>query len=103
VVTLTLHDVDGHPLPPWTPGAHVDLILGDAPTRQYSLCGDPADHHTYSIGVLRDPNGRGGSLHVHDRLQTGDVVRIRGPRNNFALARRRANCSSPAGSASPRS
>jgi ferredoxin-NADP reductase len=38
------------------------------------------------VGILRDPNGRGGSLHVHDRLQVGDVVRIRGPRNNFALA-----------------
>jgi cytochrome P450/ferredoxin-NADP reductase len=86
VVTLALHDVGGHPLPPWTPGAHIDLVLGDAPTRQYSLCGDPTDRHTYRVGILRDPNGRGGSLHVHDRLQVGDVVRIRGPRNNFALA-----------------
>ena len=86
VVSLTLHDVGGRALPPWTPGAHVDLILGDAPTRQYSLCGDPADHGEYRVGVLRDPNGRGGSLHVHDRLRTGDVVRIRGPRNNFELA-----------------
>ena len=86
VVTLALHDVGGHPLPPWTPGAHIDLILGDAPTRQYSLCGDPTDRGTYRVGILRDPNGRGGSLHVHDRLQVGDLVRIRGPRNNFALA-----------------
>jgi ferredoxin-NADP reductase len=86
VVTLALHGVGGHPLPPWTPGAHVDLILGEAPTRQYSLCGDPADHHEYRLGILRDPNGRGGSLHVHDRLHVGDIVRIRGPRNNFELA-----------------
>ena len=28
VVVLTLVDPDGDPLPPWTPGAHVDLILG---------------------------------------------------------------------------
>jgi ferredoxin-NADP reductase len=89
VVTLGLHAVDGHALPPWTPGAHVDLVLDGldppAPTRQYSLCGDPADHHEYRVGVLRDPNGRGSSLAVHDRLQAGDVVRIRGPRNNFEL------------------
>src|SRR3712207_9487881 len=39
VVALTLHDVDGSPLPPWEPGAHVDLVLDGAPTRQYSLCG----------------------------------------------------------------
>jgi cytochrome P450/ferredoxin-NADP reductase len=90
VVSLALHDAGGRALPAWTPGAHVDLVLGGlidgAPTRQYSLCGDPADHRTYRVGVLRDPDGRGGSLHVHDRLQVGDVVRIRGPRNNFELA-----------------
>jgi ferredoxin-NADP reductase len=85
VAALTLHDVDGHPLPAWEPGAHVDLILDEAPARQYSLCGDPAEHHEYRLGVLRDPNGRGSSLFVHDRLQEGDTVRVRGPRNNFPL------------------
>ena len=70
---------------PGRPGAHVDLVLGDAPTRQYSLCGDPADHHEYRLGILRDPDGRGSSLHVHDRLAVGDTVRVRGPRNNFPL------------------
>jgi cytochrome P450/ferredoxin-NADP reductase len=85
VVALTLRDVDGHPLPPWEPGAHVDLILDGAPTRQYSLCGDLADHHEYRLGILRDANGRGSSLHVHDRLHDGDTVRVRGPRNNFPL------------------
>jgi ferredoxin-NADP reductase len=85
VVALTLRGADGHPLPPWEPGAHVDLILGGAPTRQYSLCGDPVDHHEYRLGILRDPDGRGSSLFVHDRLQEGDTVRVRGPRNNFPL------------------
>jgi ferredoxin-NADP reductase len=85
VVTLTLREVGDHPLPPWSPGAHVDLILGDAPTRQYSLCGDPTDHHVWRLGILRDPNGRGSSLYVHDRLAVGDMVRVRGPRNNFHL------------------
>jgi cytochrome P450/ferredoxin-NADP reductase len=85
VVALSLHEVDGQPLPHWEPGAHVDLILGGAATRQYSLCGDPADAHTWRLGILRDPDGSGGSLYVHDRLQAGDTVRIRGPRNNFPL------------------
>ena len=43
------------------------------------------DQQTYRLGILRDPNGSGGSLHVHDVLQAGDIVRIRGPRNNFPL------------------
>ena len=56
------------------------------PTRQYSLCGDPADHHLWRLGILRDADGGGGSRYVHDRLRAGDAVRVRGPRNNFPLA-----------------
>ncbi len=83
VVTLSLRGLGDQPLPAWEPGAHVDLVLDSAPTRQYSLCGDPSDRHEYRVGILRDPAGRGGSMYVHDRLSEGDVVRVRGPRNNF--------------------
>ncbi|MDP3891841.1 cytochrome P450 [Nocardioides sp.] len=85
VVALTLRTQDGEPFAEWEPGAHVDLILDGAPTRQYSLCGDPADPATYRLGILRDPDGRGSSLFVHDRLREGDSVQVRGPRNNFPL------------------
>ncbi|MFY9932163.1 MAG: cytochrome P450 [Streptosporangiaceae bacterium] len=85
VVTLTLRQPAGGPLPRWAPGAHVDLILPGVPTRQYSLCGDPAEAHVWRLGILRDPQGGGGSAFVHDRLQAGDTVRVRGPRNNFGL------------------
>jgi ferredoxin-NADP reductase len=85
VVALALREVNGHPLPRWAPGAHIDLILGEAPTRQYSLCGDPTDPSVWRVGILRDTNGRGGSLYVHDGLQAGDTIRVRGPRNNFPL------------------
>ena len=85
VVTLTLRAPDDRPLPPWAPGAHVDLLLEGARTRQYSLCGDPADHHVWRLGILREAGGD-SSVYVHDRMQPGDVVRVRGPRNNFPLA-----------------
>jgi cytochrome P450/ferredoxin-NADP reductase len=85
VVALTLREIGGNPLPRWSPGAHVDLILDGAPTRQYSLCGDPADPGRWRLGILRDPDGGGGSVFVHDRLRTDEVVRVRGPRNNFGL------------------
>jgi ferredoxin-NADP reductase len=88
VVTLALREADDQPLPPWTPGAHVDLVLdgllGEGRTRQYSLCGDLADHHVWRLGILREVEGH-SSVFVHDRLQVGDVVRVRGPRNNFPL------------------
>jgi ferredoxin-NADP reductase len=85
VAGLTLRHPRGVDLPAWEPGAHVDLVLRDDLVRQYSLCGDPADRSVYELAVLLEPNGRGGSRHVHDRLRAGDRVRIRGPRNNFRL------------------
>jgi ferredoxin-NADP reductase len=88
VVCLTLRRPDGGPLPSWTPGAHIDVLLdGDAHglVRQYSLCGHPADRGAWQIAVLREPQGRGGSAHVHDQLLEGVGVRVRGPRNKFPL------------------
>lgn len=85
VAGLALARIDGVPLPPWRPGAHVDLILADGLVRQYSLCGDPADGETYRIAVLREQEGRGGSAHVHDAVAVGDPIRVRGPRNHFEL------------------
>lgn len=86
-VRLTLCRPDRGPLPPWEPGAHIDLHLGDRPAlvRQYSLCSDPADPGHYQVAVLRDPESRGGSAHVVDRLGPGDVVPVSPPRNHFAL------------------
>jgi ferredoxin-NADP reductase len=37
------------------------------------------------VGVLRDESGRGGSRHVHDRLEVGTRLPVRGPRNHFPL------------------
>ncbi|HEU5265143.1 MAG TPA: PDR/VanB family oxidoreductase [Jatrophihabitans sp.] len=85
VVELTLTPTDATLLPSWTPGAHVDLVLSEEITRQYSLCGSPSDQSCYRIAVLNEPESRGGSRRVHDGLQVDETVRIRGPRNHFAL------------------
>lgn len=85
VVRLTLHHPDGDPMPRWEPGAHIDLVLRDELVRQYSLCGDPDDRSKLEIAVLREPDSRGGSEHVHEELAEGDLLRIRGPRNHFPL------------------
>ncbi|MBB3674838.1 PDR/VanB family oxidoreductase [Modestobacter versicolor] len=85
VVTLTLTAPDGGRLPDWTPGAHVDLTLENGLTRQYSLCGDRWDAHSYRVGVLLEPAGRGGSSYVHEQLEPGHVLGLGGPRNNFPL------------------
>lgn len=86
VVALVLADADGAELPEWRPGAHIDVYLTDELTRQYSLCGDPADRTRWRIAVLREPDGRGGSAFVHDKLDAGSEVEVSAPSNNFELA-----------------
>jgi ferredoxin-NADP reductase len=85
VVVLDLAHPKNEDLPRWEPGAHIDLILEEGLTRQYSLCGDPRDSAVWRVGVLLDPNSRGGSRHVHQDLNEGATVRVRGPRNHFPL------------------
>ncbi|AEF40708.1 PDR/VanB family oxidoreductase [Hoyosella subflava] len=85
VVALELVHSEGDDLPAWEPGAHVDLLLAEGLVRQYSLCGDPRSSDRWHIGVLRDPNSRGGSQHVHEQLCEGATVTVRGPRNHFEL------------------
>ena len=84
VVAIVLADATGAPLPAWTPGAHVDLVLDDSVVRQYSLCGSPSDDSSWRIGVLLSPDGRGGSERVH-HLRPGATIRTRGPRNHVPL------------------
>ncbi|WP_181779125.1 PDR/VanB family oxidoreductase [Pseudonocardia pini] len=85
VVELRLGRPDGDALPPWTPGAHVDLVLPGDEVRQYSLNGDPVDSTAWRIAVLREPAGRGGSAWIHDHLAAGAEIQVRGPRNHFPL------------------
>ena len=85
VVRLDLADPSGATLPEWSPGAHIDLILPGDLVRQFSLCSNPADRSNWSVAVLREVEGRGGSAYVHGKLSEGDAVRVRGPRNNFPL------------------
>jgi ferredoxin-NADP reductase len=85
VVTLTLADPTGADLPEWAPGAHIDLMMTPSLVRQYSLCGDTANRAEWQVGVLLDPNSRGGSQFVHDKLHEGTTIRVRGPRNHFPL------------------
>lgn len=87
VVVVDLVDPSGADLPGWEPGAHVDLILPGDVVRQYSLCSDPSDHSRWQVGVLREAEGRGGSIYIHDELEVGSSIEVRGPRNNFPLVR----------------
>lgn len=86
IVIFDLVGEKGEELPPFTAGAHIDIHLPGGVIRQYSLVNAPKERHHYVIAVLRDANGRGGSLVMHDTVQVGDVIKISPPKNCFELA-----------------
>ncbi|MFJ7072793.1 PDR/VanB family oxidoreductase [Streptomyces sp. NPDC098781] len=82
---VVLLRLEGHDLPRWEPGAHLDLVLPSGLVRQYSLCGDPEDTSSYTVATRLVPDGRGGSREVHEQVRAGMELEVRGPRNRFPL------------------
>jgi len=76
---------DGEPLPEWTAGAHLDVVVTPGQLRQYSMSGNPGDRSRYQIGVLREDDGRGGSKMMHRIFNEGRRVFISKPINHFGL------------------
>ncbi|MFC4128756.1 PDR/VanB family oxidoreductase [Nocardia rhizosphaerae] len=85
VFALALGAADGGQLPSWTPGAHIDVAVGAAGVRQYSLCGDPAERDRWRIAILHEPAGRGGSDLLYRTAMPGTELSVSLPRNNFVL------------------
>jgi vanillate O-demethylase ferredoxin subunit len=86
IVSFELARPEGGLLPPFRPGAHVDVRLPNGQLRQYSLCGDQGQGDRYLIAVLRAAQSRGGSQFLHERVGEGDRFWISEPRNLFPLA-----------------
>ncbi|WPH24056.1 PDR/VanB family oxidoreductase [Variovorax paradoxus] len=84
VLSIELHNIESLPLPPASPGSHVDVHLADGVTRPYSVIN--GEEGIYLLAVKRETGSRGGSAYVHDRLRVGDVIQVSAPRNQFALA-----------------
>lgn len=86
---FTFVHAEGYPLPTFEPGAHIELHLDVGPDdvlrRRYSLTSDPSDASRYEIAVLRAPESRGGSAHLHDAVDVGDVVLSSAPRSEFIV------------------
>ena len=80
---FTLVDPDRWELPPFRPGAHIDLHLPNGLVRTYSLCNEPADNTRYVIAVKREAEGRGGSRALHDDVRLGDVIGVSLPRGGL--------------------
>ncbi|AWM02021.1 PDR/VanB family oxidoreductase [Bradyrhizobium amphicarpaeae] len=89
---FTLADPDQWELPPFKPGAHIDLHLPNGLVRTYSLCNEPADNARYVIAVKREAEGRGGSRALHDDVRVGDVIGVSLPRGGLEAGAGIARC-----------
>lgn len=85
IVSFELVRGDGKSLPPFSAGAHIDVVPCSGIIRQYSLLNNPAETHRYRIAVLLEPNSRGGSKAMHG-LSVGQSLEISAPKNHFPLA-----------------
>lgn len=84
IIELTLYaDTD---LPEFQAGAHIGVAVPNGGTNCYSLIAWPLDAaNAYSIAVLLDEKGQGGSQYMHG-LAEGDSVEFSPPKNDFPLA-----------------
>lgn len=82
-----LRDSEGRDLPKVTAGSHlrVPVLMGDGITewRSYSISSNPSRRDIYEIAVLREDNGRGGSIKIHEQYQLGLHIYCDYPRNDF--------------------
>lgn len=86
-----LRGADGGELPEFSPGAHISVRAPNGMIRKYSLCNDTAERDRFDIAVLRESNGKGGSVSMVDGVKEGDKILVTAPRNDFPLVQ------SPAG------
>lgn len=79
---------DGGPLPRFSGGAHVTVMMDDGTRRirnPYSLNGSPDGFDAYEISVLRVAESRGGSDYLHTRVEAGHELWITHPGNLFPI------------------
>ena len=84
IVAIDLVHPAGRSLPPFAPGSHVRVRVGEGPVRQYSLVNGPDDAAAYRIAVKLEPAARGGSAAMH-RLAAGDTVLASLPVDGFPV------------------
>jgi ferredoxin-NADP reductase/ferredoxin len=85
VTLYTFTHPEGHNLPVWSAGGHLDLVVAPEFLRPYSLMSDPADRSKYQIAVLREDTGRGGSALLHRVFTMGRRIFVSKPVNHFEL------------------
>ena len=82
---FTLVPVDGGPVAPFSPGAHVTVRTPSGAMRRYSLVNDGSAPSACVLAIKREPASRGGSQSMHDAATVGTVLAVSPPENDFPL------------------
>lgn len=85
VLGVELRHRSGDVLPPFEPGAHVDVSFPNGLMRQYSIASPASDTTRYWLGIGLAPASRGGSRFAHHELRLGDTLPVSTPRSLFGL------------------
>ena len=85
IALYELESANDEPLPEWQAGAHIDVVVAPEFLRQYSITGDPADRSKYTLAVLREDSGKGGSALMHRIFRPGRRLFVSHPLNHFPL------------------
>ena len=87
VAVMEFESANSATLPKIEAGAHIDVHLPNGMVRQYSLCQNPKDVGIFRLGILRDPESRGGSVSAFDDLKDGMQIQVSEPKNLFPLVK----------------
>jgi ferredoxin-NADP reductase len=89
VRAFELRDPNGAELPAVDAGSHLQFTMqladGREKTCHYSICSNPARRDAYEIAVLREDEGKGGSIAVHEQFDVGRILHCELPQNHFQL------------------
>src|SRR3546814_19141695 len=86
IASFELRPAEGGTLPPFTPGAPIDIRLGNGLVRSYSLVNPQGQSDRSVIAVNLDRSSPGGSKFMHEKVLVGDRLAIPAPPNNFRPA-----------------
>ena len=89
VRAFELRDIRGGALPKVKAGSHIQLPVklanGETTKRHYSICSNPARRDIYEVAILREDEGSGGSVAIHESYQLGQIIFCSKPENHFQL------------------
>lgn len=91
IKSFELVPADGSLVPSYTAGSNITLLLEKDLARTYSLIDTGVEPDALRIAVLDQHNGRGGSRFMHENVNVGDTLTVKGIANCFSAAKAASN------------